>query len=219
MNERAAARYFGVSRESVRKMLEFSVPPGYRRTAPVHRPKLDGCHRTHRRVAAGGSQGRASQAAAHGEAHLRACSRRARVHRRVAIRSRCPPASRRSLRERHEGCVCASRASRRKRSRRSPDRYQASGAWPSPSHKAPQARAPDQGAARPSHPSFPYLITHNPQPGPGHDGRSTSWERGLPARGKLTKAALRAPFAGKEARAPRRPATLESSPDRAEDCS
>ena len=23
-------------------MLEFSVPPGYRRTAPVHRPQLDG---------------------------------------------------------------------------------------------------------------------------------------------------------------------------------
>ena len=42
MSERAAARHFGVSRESVRKMLEFSVPPGYRRKAPVRRPKLDG---------------------------------------------------------------------------------------------------------------------------------------------------------------------------------
>ena len=42
MSERAAARYFGVSRESVKKMLAFSVPPGYRRTAPVRRPKLDG---------------------------------------------------------------------------------------------------------------------------------------------------------------------------------
>ena len=41
MSERAAARHFGVSRQSVRKMLEFSVPPGYRRTAPVRRPKLD----------------------------------------------------------------------------------------------------------------------------------------------------------------------------------
>ena len=37
MSERAAARHFGVSRESVRKMLAFSVPPGYRRTAPVRR--------------------------------------------------------------------------------------------------------------------------------------------------------------------------------------
>ena len=38
----AAARHFGVSRESVRKMLAFSVALGYRRTVPVRRPKLDG---------------------------------------------------------------------------------------------------------------------------------------------------------------------------------
>ena len=42
MSQRKAARQFGVSRDSVRKMLAFSVPPGYRRTAPVKRPKLDG---------------------------------------------------------------------------------------------------------------------------------------------------------------------------------
>ena len=37
MSERAAARHFGVSRQSVRKMLQFSVPLGYRRTAePVN---------------------------------------------------------------------------------------------------------------------------------------------------------------------------------------
>lgn len=42
MGEREAARQFGISRESVRKMLSFSVPPGYRRKAPVKRPKLDG---------------------------------------------------------------------------------------------------------------------------------------------------------------------------------
>ena len=42
MSERAAARHFGISRESVKKMLCFSVPPGYRRTVPVRRPKLDG---------------------------------------------------------------------------------------------------------------------------------------------------------------------------------
>lgn len=42
MSEREAARQFGISRESVRKMLSFSVPPGYRRKAPVKRPKLDG---------------------------------------------------------------------------------------------------------------------------------------------------------------------------------
>ena len=33
MSERAAALHFGISRESVKKMLCFSVPPGYRRTA------------------------------------------------------------------------------------------------------------------------------------------------------------------------------------------
>lgn len=42
MSGRAAARHFGISRESVRKIMSFSVPPGYRRTAPIRRPKLDG---------------------------------------------------------------------------------------------------------------------------------------------------------------------------------
>ena len=42
MSQREAARHFNISRDSVRKMLAFSAPPGYRRTAPVKRPKLDG---------------------------------------------------------------------------------------------------------------------------------------------------------------------------------
>lgn len=42
MSQREAARHFGISRDSVRKMLAFSVPPGYRRKAPIKRPKLDG---------------------------------------------------------------------------------------------------------------------------------------------------------------------------------
>jgi transposase len=42
MSAREAARHFGISRESVKKMLSFSVPPGYRRTALIKRPKLDG---------------------------------------------------------------------------------------------------------------------------------------------------------------------------------
>ncbi|MGB8623071.1 MAG: IS21 family transposase, partial [Paracoccaceae bacterium] len=37
-----AARHFGISRDSVQKMLAYSVPPGYRRKAPIKRPKLDG---------------------------------------------------------------------------------------------------------------------------------------------------------------------------------
>jgi transposase len=39
-SQRAVARDFGLSRETVRKMLEFAVPPGYRRQQPVRRPKL-----------------------------------------------------------------------------------------------------------------------------------------------------------------------------------
>ena len=42
MSKRAAAVHFGVSRASVKKIMGFSVPPGYRRTAEIKRPKLDG---------------------------------------------------------------------------------------------------------------------------------------------------------------------------------
>jgi transposase len=41
VSQRTAAREFGISRKSVRKMVAFSVPPGYRREQPVKRPKLD----------------------------------------------------------------------------------------------------------------------------------------------------------------------------------
>ena len=41
MSSREAARVFGVHRDTVRKMLEHSVPPGYRRQSPPRRPKLD----------------------------------------------------------------------------------------------------------------------------------------------------------------------------------
>src|SRR5947209_18049088 len=41
LSEREAARRFGLHRNAVRKMLAFSVPPGYRRTKPAARPKLD----------------------------------------------------------------------------------------------------------------------------------------------------------------------------------
>lgn len=41
LSERAAARRFGLARETVRKMLRYAVPPGYRRRQPVRRPKLE----------------------------------------------------------------------------------------------------------------------------------------------------------------------------------
>ena len=39
-SQRAVAREFGLSRDTVRKMLEYAVPTGYRRQQPVRRPKL-----------------------------------------------------------------------------------------------------------------------------------------------------------------------------------
>ena len=41
LSQREAARRFGIHRTTVRKMLTFSVPPGYRRTKPPSRPKLE----------------------------------------------------------------------------------------------------------------------------------------------------------------------------------
>ena len=40
MSVRQAAREFGLSRKTIRKMLAFSAPPGYQRKKPVKRPKL-----------------------------------------------------------------------------------------------------------------------------------------------------------------------------------
>src|SRR5258708_33490234 len=39
-SERLVALVFGISRETVRKMLRYAVPPGYQRQQPVKRPKL-----------------------------------------------------------------------------------------------------------------------------------------------------------------------------------
>ena len=40
LSKRAAARRFGIDPRTVDKMVEFSVPPGYRRVKPPARPKL-----------------------------------------------------------------------------------------------------------------------------------------------------------------------------------
>jgi transposase len=37
---RAVAKHFGLSRETVRKMLQYAVPPGYQRRQVIKRPKL-----------------------------------------------------------------------------------------------------------------------------------------------------------------------------------
>ena len=41
MSLREASRVFGLHRDTVRKMLAYSVPPGYRRQDPPRRPKLE----------------------------------------------------------------------------------------------------------------------------------------------------------------------------------
>ncbi len=41
MSVRDASRVFGLHRDTVRKMLAYSVPPGYRREGPPRRPKLE----------------------------------------------------------------------------------------------------------------------------------------------------------------------------------
>ena len=40
MSIRQAAREFALSRKTIRKMMQFSLPPGYERKKPVKRPKL-----------------------------------------------------------------------------------------------------------------------------------------------------------------------------------
>ncbi len=41
LSQRDAAGRFGIARETVKKMLRHSEPPGYRRQRPPKRPKLD----------------------------------------------------------------------------------------------------------------------------------------------------------------------------------
>ena len=41
MSTREAARVYGLHRDTVRKMLKHSAPPGYRRRSRPRRPKLD----------------------------------------------------------------------------------------------------------------------------------------------------------------------------------
>ncbi len=42
LSHHEAGRRFGIDRRTVKKMLRYSAPPGYRRRKPVRRPKLDG---------------------------------------------------------------------------------------------------------------------------------------------------------------------------------
>lgn len=69
MSEREAAREFGLARETVRKMVRYSVPPGYQGPKPVRPPKLDQIGRDHRSDP-GTGQAATAQAAPHRPADL-----------------------------------------------------------------------------------------------------------------------------------------------------
>ncbi len=42
LSHREAGRRFGIDRRTVKKTPRYSAPPGYRRSKPVQRPKLEG---------------------------------------------------------------------------------------------------------------------------------------------------------------------------------
>ena len=57
LSQREAASRFGIARETVRKMLRHSEPPGYRRRQPPKRPKLAPFNGYHRTYSGGGPTG------------------------------------------------------------------------------------------------------------------------------------------------------------------
>jgi hypothetical protein len=100
LSRREAARRFGYPR-TVAKMLAFSVPPGYRRSRPPVRPKLDPFVETIERILEADKGPPAKQQYTR-ETDLRAAARRARVrrwdHYRESLRARTPPAAARDVR-------------------------------------------------------------------------------------------------------------------------
>ena len=82
MSLREAARTFGLHRDTVRKMLAYSVPPGYRRQYPPRKPKLEPYTGVIDRILEDDLKA-SQEAAPHGQAHLRAAQGRVRVRRRI----------------------------------------------------------------------------------------------------------------------------------------
>jgi hypothetical protein len=73
MSIREASRVFGLHRDTVGKMLAYSVPPGYRRQTPPRRPKLEPFAGVIDRILepdTGRGPSRPQEAAPHGQAHL-----------------------------------------------------------------------------------------------------------------------------------------------------
>src|SRR5271157_1217998 len=79
-SQRSVAREFGLARATVRKMLGYSIPPGYRRKEPAKRPRLGPWVGV---IDAILEEDQTSQAAAHRQADLRPFAGGARVPRRL----------------------------------------------------------------------------------------------------------------------------------------
>ena len=69
MSAREAARVYGLHRDTVRKMLKYSVPPGYQRDRPPSRPKLDPYKGVIDQIPRG-RPGSSEEAASHRQAYL-----------------------------------------------------------------------------------------------------------------------------------------------------
>ena len=86
MSIREVSRVFGLHRDTVRKILAYSVPPGYRRQNPPRRPKLEPFTGVIDQILADDRRPQASQEAApHSPADLPATQGRAWVRRPVTI--------------------------------------------------------------------------------------------------------------------------------------
>ena len=72
-SRREAARFFGVSRETITKMCRYSAPPGYTRTKPPEQAEARAVDPGDRCDPGGGQDG-ATEAAAYGAADLRAAA-------------------------------------------------------------------------------------------------------------------------------------------------
>ena len=93
MSIRQASRVFGLHRDTVRRMLKYAAPPGYRRSKPPRRPKIDPFTGVIDEILRS-DMSLAEEAAPHDQADLRAVEGRARVrgrlHHRQGLRPRAP---------------------------------------------------------------------------------------------------------------------------------
>ena len=82
LSEREAAKRFGLARGTVRKMLRYATPPGYRRRQPAQRPKLDPFTGIVDQILID-DQERPKKQRHTAKTHLRPLARRVRFHRRL----------------------------------------------------------------------------------------------------------------------------------------